>query len=50
MEMVVLTKLEDENLIEDLDTLYFQVDIGELYERDKFKWSERQDFEVPNRK
>ena len=45
MEMIVQTKIEDEDLLDDLDTLYFSVEIGELYERDKFKWTERQDFE-----
>ena len=24
-----------------MDTLYYSVEIGESYERDKFKWSER---------
>lgn len=50
MEMIVQTKIEDEDLLDDLDTLYFSVEIGELYERDKFKWTERQDFEQTKRK
>lgn len=48
--MIVQTKIEDEDLLEDLDTLYFSVEIGELYERDKFKWTERHDFEQTKRK
>lgn len=50
MEMTVYTKIEDEDILEDLDTLYYSVEIGELYERDKFKWSERMDFDITKRK
>jgi hypothetical protein len=50
MEMTVYTKIEDEDVLENLDTLYFSVEIGELYERDKFKWTERQDFDLYKRK
>jgi hypothetical protein len=50
MEMIVYTKIEDYDIIEDLDTLYYSVEIGELHERDKFKWTERQEFDLPKRK
>ena len=50
MEMVIFTKIEDEDILEDLDTLYYSVEIGEHYERDKFKWSERTDFDAPKKK
>ena len=32
-------------MLDNLDTLYYSVEIGESHERDKFKWSERGDFE-----
>lgn len=48
--MTVSTKIEDGDVLDDLDTLYYSVEIGEIYERDKFKWSERQDFDMPKRK
>jgi hypothetical protein len=41
IEMLVHTHLTDYDLAENLDTLYYSVEIGELYERDKFNWSER---------
>jgi hypothetical protein len=48
--MVVQTHIQDYDLLENLDTLYFSVEIGELYERDKFKWSERANFDDEKRK
>ena len=48
--MVVATTISDYDLIDNLDTLYFSVEIGELYERDKFKWSERTGFDEEKRK
>lgn len=41
IEMVVQSHIDDYDLLEDLETLYYSVEIGELYERDKFKWTER---------
>jgi hypothetical protein len=40
--MVVATKIDDYEILDGLDTLYYSVEIGELYESDKFKWTERQ--------
>lgn len=48
--MVVQTHIQDYDLLDHLDTLYFSVEIGELYERDKFKWSERAAFDEEKRK
>jgi hypothetical protein len=48
--MIVHTHLQDYDLTENLDTLYFSVEIGELYERDKFKWSERVNLDEEKRK
>jgi len=43
--MLVETRIDDYEILEGLDTLYYSVEIGELYERDKFKWSERQNLD-----
>ena len=48
--MIVQTNIQDYDLLDHLDTLYFSVEIGELYERDKFKWSERVNFDEEKRK
>lgn len=48
--MVVQWTIGDYSLIENLDTLYFSVEIGESYERDKFKWSDRGAFDEEERK
>ena len=50
MEMMVQTRIEDEDILDDLDTLYYSVEIGELYEREKFKWTERTEFDFVKRK
>ncbi len=50
MEMMVQTRIDDEDVLDDLDTLYYSVEIGELYERDKFKWTERTEFDFVKRK
>ncbi len=50
MEMVIQTKIEDYEILDNLDALFFSVEIGELHERDKFKWVERNTFEGPLRK
>lgn len=50
IEMEVLTLIADYDLLDNLDTLYFSVEIGESYERDKFKWTERTGFEEEKRK
>jgi hypothetical protein len=39
--MFVHTRIDDYDLLENLDTVYFSVEIGESYERDKFKWTEK---------
>lgn len=48
--MIVQTHIQDYDLLEHLDTLYFSVEIGELYERDKFNWTERASFDDEKRK
>ena len=48
--MVIQTKIEDDDILDNLDALFFSVEIGELHERDKFKWVERNTFEGPLRK
>ena len=49
--MQVRAHIQDYDLLENLDTLYFSVEIGESYERDKFKWTEKgPDFEDEKRK
>jgi hypothetical protein len=48
--MVVSSLIDDYDLIDDLDTLYFSVEIGESYERDKFKWTEKADLDLEKRK
>lgn len=48
--MIVQTEIADDDLLEDLETLYFSVEIGELHERDKFKWTEKRDFDSIKRK
>lgn len=47
---MVQTRIEDEDILDDLDTLYYSVEIGELYEREKFKWTERTEFDFVKRK
>ena len=37
-------------MLEDVETVFYSVEIGELHERDKFKWSEKQEFEGLKRK
>jgi hypothetical protein len=37
--MVVQARIEDYEILDNLDTLYYSVEIGESYERDKFKWT-----------
>jgi hypothetical protein len=39
--MSIQTSIGDYELIDDLETLYYSVEIGESHERDKFKWTER---------
>lgn len=39
--MVVFSHIQDYDLLENLDTLYYSVEIGESYESDKFKWTEK---------
>jgi hypothetical protein len=39
--MRVKVHIQDYDLLENLEALYFSVDIGESYERDKFKWTEK---------
>ena len=48
--MLVETRIDDYEILEGLDTLYYSVEIGELYERDKFKWTERQNLDQEKRK
>lgn len=48
--MVIQTVIDDENMLENLEALFFSVEIGELHERDKFKWAERINFDGPLRK
>jgi hypothetical protein len=48
--MVIQSHIDDYDLLENLDTLYYSVEIGELYERDKFKWTERANLEEEKRK
>lgn len=48
--MVVQSRIDDYELLDGLDTLYYSVEIGELYERDKFKWTERAAFDEEKRK
>ena len=50
IEMFVVTKIDDYEILEGLDTLYYSVEIGELYERDKFKWTERQHLDQEKQK
>ena len=44
------TLIDDYDLLDDLDTLYFSVEIGESYERDKFKWTEKAHLDLEKRK
>jgi len=37
--MFVHARIDDYDLLDNLDTIYFSVEIGESYERDKFKWT-----------
>jgi hypothetical protein len=37
--MMVMAHIQDYDLLDNLDALYFSVDLGESYERDKFKWN-----------
>jgi len=37
--MFVHSRIDDYDLLENLDTIYYSVEIGESYERDKFKWT-----------
>jgi hypothetical protein len=37
--MFVNARIDDYDLLDNLDTIYFSVEIGESYERDKFKWA-----------
>ena len=39
IEMFVNARIDDYDLLDNLDTVYFSVEIGETYERDKFKWT-----------
>jgi hypothetical protein len=39
IEMMVMAHIQDYDLLDNLDALYFSVDLGESYERDKFKWT-----------
>jgi hypothetical protein len=48
--MVVATKIDDYEILDGLDTLYYSVEIGELYESDKFKWTERQHLDQEKQK
>lgn len=48
--MMVSTRIDDYDILEGLDTLYYSVEIGELYEGDKFKWTERVNLEEEKRK
>ncbi len=48
--MLVQSHIQDYDILDDLETLYFSVEIGESYERDKFKWSERKELDEVKRK
>ena len=39
--MMVKVHIQDYDLLDNLEALYFSVEIGESYERDKFKWIEK---------
>lgn len=37
--MFINARIDDYDLLDNLDTVYFSLEIGESYERDKFKWT-----------
>jgi hypothetical protein len=40
MEMTILSHILDDDLIDDLKSLVYSVELGELHERDKLSWTE----------
>ena len=39
IEMFITARIDDYDFLDNLDTVYFSLEIGESYERDKFKWT-----------
>ncbi len=37
--MFITARIDDYDFLDNLDTVYFSLEIGESYERDKFKWT-----------
>ena len=48
--MMVVSRIDDYEILENLETVYYSVEIGELHERDKFKWSERVNLDAEKQK